>query len=793
MKSPQISGHLDVNKFAVEHRSFDRLALDMSASASSAAIRNGFLTRAGLRSDFDASLGLREWSPLPQSPVTANATVRNGDLKNLLGMESEGAIPASGTVNADMHVHGTYGNPLGAATLELVNGVAYEQPFNRLYANLNFADQLITLSPLELDAAGGSMNVHGTFQHPRDSMRTGHAEFHIATNNVQLANIKPLQQQNAGVAGSIELAADAAADLRIENGETKTTISNIHLDLAARQLRVHDQDAGSLMATARTANGTVSYELKIELCRLGHPRQRPHRAGKLFNHRHGVHPGSFRRKSASDDRPGRDSGARRFVGHRACHRNSADSCCGFEFHVRDGNVYEEPIDQLQGTVRYSNKSIDIPSLQINAPAGRVTLHGSWDAGMVKAQVDGADIQVAKIEHVRQAMPGLAGTLHLAADVSASLQDRQGKRDVLIRKDLYADVRTRELHLDKRPLGDVSLVAKTAGTALNLRLDSEIAQSQIQGEAQTQLTNSYSTRASLTFTNIRYVNIAPFVSTESAIKPAFDALVEGKASLNGPLADPEDPQCAAAARSLRFPNRPRAPPPADRPPERSNFQNDGPLIMALTHSTANIQQFRIQGPHAAIQASGTANFKNTNDALALKVSANADLSVLQDVSRDFYSSGGVALDAAIRGTFAKPQVVGKLELKNANVNYANAPNGLANANGVILLNGTNASIQKSTAESGRRQDYFGRIRRLCPRSANYNLRATAAKVRTRYSGISLTYNAALSLIGNSRRSLLGGTVTIQRIAYSSSSMLALSSRARPLLRLHPPLLRHCSLE
>ena len=65
------------------------------------------------------------------------------------------------------------------------------------------------------------------------------------------------------------------------------------------------------------------------------------------------------------------------------------------FTLAHGNVYEEPIDQLQGTVRYSNKSIDIPSLQFNAPAGRVTLHGSWDAGMAKAQVDGTDIRDGK--------------------------------------------------------------------------------------------------------------------------------------------------------------------------------------------------------------------------------------------------------------------------------------------------------------------------------------------------------------------------------------------------------------
>ncbi|MGH9694282.1 MAG: translocation/assembly module TamB domain-containing protein, partial [Bryobacteraceae bacterium] len=98
----------------------------------------------------------------------------------------------------------------------------------------------------------------------------------------------------------------------------------------------------------------------------------------------------------------------------------------------------------------------------------------------------------------------------------------------------------------------------------------------------------------------------------------------------------------------------------------------------------------------------------------------------------------------------------------------APNGLSNANGVIVLNGTSASIQTLTAESGGGKITLAGFVGLGARSVNYNLRATAAKVRTRYAGISLTSNANLSLIGNSRRSLLGGTVTIQRIAYSSSS-------------------------
>ncbi len=116
-----------------------------------------------------------------------------------------------------MHINGTYGDPLGSATLQVVNGSAYGQPFDRLYANVNLADRLITLSPLELDAAGGRIDVNGTFQHPRDSFTVGHAQFHVTTSNVQLANIQPLERESPGVAGAIQLTADAAADVREVN------------------------------------------------------------------------------------------------------------------------------------------------------------------------------------------------------------------------------------------------------------------------------------------------------------------------------------------------------------------------------------------------------------------------------------------------------------------------------------------------------------------------------------------------------------------------------------------------
>ena len=97
---------------------------------------------------------------------------------------------------ADVHVNGTYGNPTGNVVLQLLDGSVDQQPFKKLYAGVSLGDQLITLSDVELDTAAGRITASGTFQHPRDSFTVGHAQFHVASIGVQLADIVPLQQRS---------------------------------------------------------------------------------------------------------------------------------------------------------------------------------------------------------------------------------------------------------------------------------------------------------------------------------------------------------------------------------------------------------------------------------------------------------------------------------------------------------------------------------------------------------------------------------------------------------------------
>ncbi|MFL6352443.1 MAG: translocation/assembly module TamB domain-containing protein [Bryobacteraceae bacterium] len=794
VSAPHITGHVAMNKFAVnpapgtphrEAREFDRLALDLTASPSGVAVQNGSLTRQSLQTNFNASLGLRKWSPVPRSALSAKLSMRNGDLAALLALAGKASVPASGDVSADVHVSGTYGNPLGSASLELLHGSAYQEPFDRLYTKIDLSDQLITLSTLELAAGSARIDAKGTFQHPRESFTVGHARMHVASSNLQLADLKTLQAEHKGVAGLIQFTADAAADLREVNHQPEVNIDAVSADLSARGLRVENQNAGDLTATARTVNGDVHYNVNSDFAgssikvkgRTGLAKDYPTTADASIQN---LSIGKALSIAGQNGVPAR--GTLSADAHVAGTLQAPNA--DLNMTLASANVYAEPINRFQATLHYSNTALDVASMELDAPAGRITLTGSFahpvkdfNRGALKLRVNSSDIEVAKIHHVQQQKPGLGGVLRLAADLSGDLREHNGKPVVLF-SNLNADASANALRLNDRNLGSASFKAQTTGSNVKFTLDSDIAQSRIHGSGGGQLSGDYPLAANLSFSNIKYSNIAPFVSSEPNVKPGFEALLDGEASINGPILKTEDLSGGLRLNRVELTSVPHESPTGAPPTKTVSFHNEGPILIALNQSVIKVQQFHMQGPSSALNASGAVNFKDVDSPIDLNLDANVDLAMLQDINRDFYSNGSVTLQTAVRGNFSQPVVNGRIELKNANVNYANAPNGLSNGNGVILLNGTSASIENLTGESGGGKVALAGFVGFTGSALNYNLQATANRVRTRSSGISVVSNASLRLTGSSEHSLLSGGVTVQRIAYQSTgdigSMLANAS-------------------
>jgi translocation and assembly module TamB len=300
------------------------------------------------------------------------------------------------------------------------------------------------------------------------------------------------------------------------------------------------------------------------------------------------------------------------------------------------------------------------------------------------------------------------------------------------------------------------------------VDSDLARSHVHASGESQLVAGYPTRADLSFANVRYVNIAPFLNLDDTPTPSFDALMEGKASVNGPILKVNALVARLELSRLEMQAATRASSAAASAAKTVGVKNDGPIMVSLKNSVAKVDQFRLRGAKTSVDVSGAINLADDTQPLQIKVNGNTDLGILQDVSRKLYSSGNIAVNASIGGTFAEPLLNGKVELQRVNVNSADVPNGLENGNGVILLQGTTAIIQNLTGESGGGKVSASGFVGLTPKAVVYNLYVHATGVRTRYSGVSLTSSGNIALTGNSRRSLLSGTVSVDRVAYSSSS-------------------------
>jgi translocation and assembly module TamB len=151
------------------------------------------------------------------------------------------------------------------------------------------------------------------------------------------------------------------------------------------------------------------------------------------------------------------------------------------------------------------------------------------------------------------------------------------------------------------------------------------------------------------------------------------------------------------------------------------------------------------------------------------------------ARDLVSSGTVAATATIRGGFTQPEILGRLDVRNANLSFEGLPNGLSNANGTVIFDPSRATIQSLSAETGGGKVNLTGFVAFSDGPMAMRLEAVAKDVRVRYpEGVSTVANANLRLIGTSERSTLSGTITVIRSAFTPHTDLGqmLASASAP---------------
>src|SRR5262249_23560910 len=144
---------------------------------------------------------------------------------------------AHGLLNADARISGTSGNPVGTAQLSIVNGAAYDEPFDRIQLTADLTDQLVNLRSVDIVAGMARIDAHGTLNHPRDSFSSGHVQLHLASSQIQLAQFQSLQKQRPGLTGLVQVDADVAGELADSGGKTEFVPKTVNANVNANGVR----------------------------------------------------------------------------------------------------------------------------------------------------------------------------------------------------------------------------------------------------------------------------------------------------------------------------------------------------------------------------------------------------------------------------------------------------------------------------------------------------------------------------------------------------------------------------
>ncbi|MCI0349666.1 MAG: translocation/assembly module TamB domain-containing protein [Acidobacteriales bacterium] len=253
VKAPAVAGRLEVREFeslfaakkagavggsdSIRRIHWDLLSADVNIASNSAAVRNARLVRGQTQIAFDASGTLRNYKLTERDAVNAAVNIKDApiaDLQQIAGF----SYPIQGTLNLRAQMQGTRLNPRGSGHFEITNGVAYEQPFRSLTADLNLVSNDVQVRNLNLAMNGSRLTGVAAY-----NLRSEAFRFDLVGTNWNLVELHRLQTEKLQVSGTAGFRAQG-------NGTLKAPVINGSLEL--RNLVVNGEPAGDLDATATT-------------------------------------------------------------------------------------------------------------------------------------------------------------------------------------------------------------------------------------------------------------------------------------------------------------------------------------------------------------------------------------------------------------------------------------------------------------------------------------------------------------------------------------------------------------
>jgi translocation and assembly module TamB len=246
LRDPRVAGQIAAQNLQVQGSDWSSAKLTFHASASQFQIEQASLVNAHQgNASLKGSVGLRDWSYLPSSPIRANLVVQHmaiTDLQRLANLQ----YPISGDLSADVSLTGSQLNPGGSGSAHLSHASAYDEPLQTLAVKFEAHQGTIT-STLNVAAPAGSANAEVSYT-PQSKAYT--LQLHAPA--IVLEKLRSVQAKNLPVSGT--LSASAQGNGTLDRPQLTAIIES-------SQVQLKQNSISALKAEVRVANQRADFTL----------------------------------------------------------------------------------------------------------------------------------------------------------------------------------------------------------------------------------------------------------------------------------------------------------------------------------------------------------------------------------------------------------------------------------------------------------------------------------------------------------------------------------------------------
>ena len=428
-------------------------------------------------------------------------------------------------------------------------------------------------------------------------------------------------------------------------------------------------------------------------------------------------------------------------------------------------------EQLEGMVAratFNGPKISIENVDVRLVAGHIVASGNIDTETKTFDFQGKamNIQLARLAALanRPGLPAVTGVADFTARVAGTLAQ---EAETFSAYNITFDGEGRDVAINGRPAGTISLLGRTENQQLNITLTSGLLGTPQVVAANINLASErLASSVQTTFTNADLTNLFQIAVPGSAVR--ISGRANGKIEASGNLVD-EDGNFSLAGLSgnanfseLSF----RV--------EDVQLNATTPLAVSFTPNEIRFDSTRFTGPGTNIVLHGTLA-TGAGGTQNLNVNGDLNMRVLNGISPDFFSSGTAEMAVNIRGTFEDPRVLGTASLNNASVSLliGNERWTVANLRAALRFTSNQAQIDAldGTIGGGRVSATGGALLDGFTVSA-FRISLHGNDVTVPFPpDFRSTLDADVEIRGSSREQLISGVVNLRRTEYTEDIELA----------------------